>query len=112
MASPQEHPVNCEKLQMHVSRVTTVRWPIVRHGLRSRNEQDASVGEDIGTLEIQFSTVLHKLLAVVYSIFEMRVQDFHSYIYVVIGWRMLGTSMENPPTICDQNAPFGVRFVS
>jgi hypothetical protein len=74
-------------------------------------ERHVPAGEGIGALKIQFCAFLHETLAVaplVYSVFEMRVQDFHSCDSKVI---RSGMHIEPGPTIGNENTPFGIHVV-
>lgn len=75
------------------------------------NEWHVPAGEGISTLKIQFCTFLHETLAVaplVYSVFEMGVQDFHSCDSKVI---RSGMHIEPGPTIGDEDTSIGIRVV-
>jgi hypothetical protein len=96
--------VKSEKLRTQVSKVTTLMQPnsIYWHGSRRRRAVDAPASEGICALEIQLDAFFHEALAVaplVYSVFEMGVQDLHGCNAAVTGKRMRGISGENLPSV-------------
>lgn len=94
-----------EKLRTHVSKVTTlkaVKKLVSTDRAGGRCAGDTPAGEGICALEIQLGTFFHKAIAIaplVYSVFEMRIQDLHGYRDAVTGNRMWGTSGEDLPSV-------------